>query len=48
MKEKKEGPSHSHSELHDPKLPVIHGTHALGQLEQQIHSAPIPQPPHEL
>lgn len=45
--ERKKG-SPSHSELRDPKLPVIHGNMGGNAALQQIHSAPIPQPPKEL
>lgn len=36
-----------HGDLHDPKLPVIHGTATSGLCQQQIHPAPIPQLPPE-
>lgn len=32
-----------HGELHDPKLPVIHGGATGNRAEQRAHPSPIPQ-----
>lgn len=40
--EKRDPQPERHSDLHDPKLPQIHGTRE-GLCLQQTHPAPIPQ-----
>lgn len=45
--EQEKKPPLRHSDLHDPKLPVIHGGIPTGQGPRQIHPAPIPQLPPE-
>lgn len=36
-----------HGELHDPKLPVVHGGSFVGQAQKQVHPAPIPELPRQ-
>lgn len=48
MERKKETTPDRYSELRDPKLPAVNGTFGNSVAMQQIHTAPIPQPPKEL
>ena len=37
-----------HSELHDPKLPQIHGSYPVDLSISRLRPAPIPLPPKEV
>lgn len=47
MERRKTSPER-HSELHDPKLPVIHGTVPGNRAEEHVCPAPVPTQQREL